>query len=88
VGVSFKNDTRGALFAALREDASILEEELGGSLRWEDRPDSGWAYFEVSLPSDPADESLWEEQHAWLQEKLEAIHRVMEPRLKGRVVAE
>src|SRR5690606_28369169 len=82
VGVSFKNHTRGELYAALREDAAVLEEELGATIRWEDRAEKAWSYFELSFPSDPADESRWEEQHAWLQEKLEAVYRAVELRVK------
>jgi hypothetical protein len=31
---------------------------------------------------DPNDRTGWPEQHAWLQEKLEAFHRVFGPRIK------
>jgi hypothetical protein len=85
VGVTFKGDAGLRLWEKMREDAATLEQELGGDILWEDRPDAGWAYFELSNSSDPEDESLWAVQHAWLQEKLEAIYRLMFPRLAESV---
>lgn len=84
VGVSFKAQTRGALFAALRDDAATLEEELGVSIRWEAFAEKSWPYFELSFSSDPSDESRWDEQHAWLQDKLERVYRMLELRAKSR----
>ena len=69
-------------FSKIHSDAKTLEHELGSELRWKEHPDGKWAYFELSNPLDPADESSWDAAHAWQQEKLEAFYRVIGPRFK------
>lgn len=82
VGVTFNGVTGHKFWAEIQNEAGALEQELGSKLSWEDHPEKEWAYFQLSNPSDPTDESLWEKQHAWLQEKLEVVHRVLRARLK------
>ena len=81
VGVTFRGEVGLKQFAGVRALGAMLEQELGGELYWEERPESGWAYFELSKMSDPADEASWTSQHAWLQEKLELIYRLLPPHL-------
>jgi hypothetical protein len=53
------------------------------SLEWRLMPNKKES--QIHLPewrTDPTDESMWPEQHAWLRERLEKLHRVFAPRVK------
>jgi len=81
VGISFNGEKAFKKWALLKDESATLDQELGAKLNWHDRPNADWAYLEMSLSSNPADESAWLMQHAWLREKLEALHRFVAPRL-------
>lgn len=77
-------DNAKGFFDALNEDKAIIETELGEPLNWERLNEGLHCRISISLKDvDPTDETQWSTQHAWIKEKLEKLHTVFSPRLKG-----
>jgi hypothetical protein len=72
-----------AIFHRLLAQRGAIEAELGEKLDWRERPDMKESHVVLELANqDPADESQWQTQHAWLAERLDALHRAFAPRVK------
>lgn len=70
-------------FHLLQKQQVPADAEFGETLDWrlmDDRKESQVHAGELS--SDPTDESKWPEQHKWLCERLERLHRSFSPRVK------
>ena len=71
-------------FTILERDKDNIEAELGEPLVWRNRPQNKTCQILlVRHGIDPLKESEWPEQHAWLLEKLEAVHKVFRTRVKS-----
>ena len=72
-----------AHFALLREDSEEIEQELGLSLEWDERPTAKYCIVDTYLKSDDVrNQNNWPELLEWMYEKLEDFHRVFAPRIK------
>ncbi|MFN4023215.1 MAG: DUF4268 domain-containing protein [Hyphomonas sp.] len=81
--VYINHDDAKAYFAELVDQKLDIEQKLGFALDWRELPGrKGCRIIVDKSISDPLDEQNWPEFFAWLQEKLEAIHRVFRPRLR------
>jgi hypothetical protein len=70
-------------FQQLLEERAAIEQELGTELEWQELPGKKGSYVVLRRQGvDPNDHEDWASQHAWLQEKLEAFHKVFGPRVK------
>jgi hypothetical protein len=70
-----------AWFAQLKADAAI-EKELGEALTWHDSPHGRACRIFLRRPANLRDRKDWPAQHGWMQQKLEALHRVFSLRAK------
>ena len=75
-------DGAKAFFGLLKRQKDEIEKELGYSLGWEEFPKSG-SIASYCDPVDPMDEEDWPRQHKWLADRLNTMHRVFAPRVKG-----
>lgn len=63
-------------FQLLRPYREVVEQELGYSLEWDERPDGQDTRVSISLDeADPDDEDDWPRQHEWLARHLNELHR-------------
>lgn len=70
-------------FRALFQDKEDIERELGVPLDWREIRGSKSSQIAARLTeTDPTKESDWGRQHEWLRDRLEALHRVLGPRVK------
>ena len=72
-----------AYFAALEQSREAIERELDLSLNWEGLPNSGSCRVATYRECDPTDESDWPKQHEWLADRLNRMHRVLAPHVRG-----
>lgn len=68
-----------AYFASLERDKSVIETNLGEALSWVNDPDVRASKIFLRRTADIRDRSDWPNQHEWLKQKLEALHRVFSP---------
>lgn len=81
--IYINHDDAKALFAALLSQRADIEAELGFALDWRELPGRKGCRILVEKPvRDPLDENQWPDFYAWLQVKLEAIQRVIRPRIR------
>jgi hypothetical protein len=67
----------------LLEDRAAIEGELGMNVEWRVLPAKKESHVVLRRSnSDPSRREEWPEQHAWIQDKLEAFHKVFGPRIK------
>ncbi len=71
-----------ARFNHLREEKEIIEADLGTELIWYDKAPSDRRIFLESRIPDVSDRDSWPEQHAWLVQTLETMHKVFSGRIK------
>lgn len=71
-------------YGLLHEQKNEIEAEFGGPLNWEERPDGQACHISCSLDSeiDLQNRENWPNQHRWIAEKLNALHKVFAPRVK------
>ena len=82
-GLYFEGVNAKALFHSLRQNKAEIERELGYPLAWEELPAGQDSRISIYLyDTDPEHKSDWMRQHAWLAERLNEMHRVLEPRVK------
>ena len=84
--VTFYDSKRDAQwFPLLLQQREEIDRELGAALPW-DNPPYGYKEGRMAVrlhEADFHDRSDWPRQHAWLREKLEALHRAFAPRVKA-----
>lgn len=74
------------IFKSLERNKTDIEREFGEALIWDETPDL--KSFRVYLQQDdvdPADESDWPSQHAWIKERLEKFQACFAQRVKELV---
>lgn len=70
------------LFYLLRDASEEIEQELGMSLIWDERPTAAYCIVDTALQSeDIKNQDNWPELLEWMYEKLETFHRVFAPRI-------
>ncbi|MCS7468515.1 DUF4268 domain-containing protein [Stieleria sp. ICT_E10.1] len=75
VMVTIGTDDSLVLFKLLEKDRTEYEARFGGPLEWLERPSRKQKLIKVELPgADPANREDWPRQHAWIHEKLNALH--------------
>ena len=71
-----------AYFNALEAEKEEIEKALGYSMTWYNPEDKRMCRIYLRRTCDLEARETWEEQHAWLAENLEKLHRVFAPRVK------
>jgi len=69
-------------FAALEAQKAALEAKVGEALSWHNPPEIKSAKVYLRRRAQLEDRDTWPEQHAWLRQKLEALHRTFGPVVK------
>jgi hypothetical protein len=73
-----------AFFHLLAAQKEAIERELGFALDWEELPEGQDSRISISLDdADPENEADWPRQHEWLGRRLNEMHRVLAPRVRG-----
>jgi hypothetical protein len=70
-------------FAAMEAQRETIENALGFALKWHNPEDKAAAKLYTRQPADFLDEQLWPQQFEWLRHRLETMHRVFSPIVKG-----
>lgn len=81
--VNVKPTCSKACFDALYRDREAIETEVGEALEWHNPPRKVECRIFIKRVANVRDEQSWPEQHAWLLDKLEVLHRVFSPRIKA-----
>jgi hypothetical protein len=71
-----------AHFACLESQKAPIEAELGEALTWHNPPEKKACRVYLRKPVALTDRARWPEYHAWLLQKLTALHRVFGPRVR------
>jgi hypothetical protein len=72
-----------AFFHLLAAQKDEIDRELGFALDWEELPTGQDSRISISLDDvDPENEADWTRQHEWLAKHLNAMHRVLAPRVR------
>lgn len=70
-------------FRMLREQCEEDAQSIfGDSLDWREMPSAKESQVYIRIDLDPTVRSNWDEQHRWLMEKLEELHKYFSPRIK------
>jgi hypothetical protein len=69
-------------FNALKEVREEIEQAIGESLNWQEHAEKRRC-ISIRQSADLEQRDVWEEQHAWLMEHLEAFYQVFAPRIKA-----
>ncbi|MCA9966193.1 MAG: DUF4268 domain-containing protein [Anaerolineales bacterium] len=73
-----------AFYHLLLQDRATIEAKIGSPLEWVNLPNRKQGEVNLYNQSfDPAQRSQWPQQHAWLQQTLEAFHHTFSPRIKA-----
>ncbi len=89
VRVFLEGPDRNAMFHLLHQERSDIEKEMDFRVDWEENPDKKSNIIVVrKTKADPADRDNWDNQHAWLLKKAEAIKKTIGERLKKMDVGE
>jgi len=80
--VEFFDQNAKAYFAALEAEKDEIEKAVGASLTWYNPEDKRVCRIYLRRTCDLEARGTWNEQHAWLTENLERLHRIFAPRVK------
>jgi len=69
-------------FHLLREMREPIEASAGLSFAWDEKPDKKESWIYIKKDFDPTERLAWNDQHQWLMEALEAMHRAFSQRIK------
>ncbi|WP_152050800.1 DUF4268 domain-containing protein [Tautonia marina] len=84
VELTFWYDQAQAYYTILSRDREAIEAEIGEPLEWQDQGDRRHSKIRIKREGvDLANRQEWPDQHQWLREKLECLHRVFVPRIKA-----
>ena len=73
-----------AFFGLLEQQREAIERELGYPLDWEGLPSGSDCRISSYLSNvDPEDEADWTNQHEWLAQRLNDMHRVFSQRVRA-----
>lgn len=72
-----------AHFNLLMQDKEAIEKEFGECLNWDELPEKKACRISIQREnSNPTNEDNWSEQHSWLIDRLDRMHRVFSSRVK------
>jgi hypothetical protein len=71
-----------AYFNLLRREQSTIESEFGEPLIWDSQPNRKACRIVLRKTVDLEDQNTWTDQHQWLVEKLDKMHKVFSDRIK------
>lgn len=71
-----------AYYALLEEQKEAIEKELGEPLIWHNPENKRASRAYIRKAVDLNNRQDWPNQHAWLREKLQKLHKVFSPRIK------
>jgi hypothetical protein len=74
--------TAQAYFAALAAERAAAEAEFGSPLTWYDAAANDRRIFVERRYPDVSDPTTWPEQHAWLADRIGALHRAFHDRVR------
>ena len=78
-----------AFFGLLREQQDDIEREYNHRLDWKELPKQAVSRIVHVLDDvDPFDEANWPQQHEWLADRLNAMHRVFSRRVQNLDLAD
>lgn len=78
-----RGNTAKPFFHLLRQQQEAVEEELGYPLEWEEKIDLSYSTIAIyQCDVNPDDETNWPQQHDWLAEHLNQLHRVFRQRIR------
>lgn len=83
VGLNCLGDDAKPHFRLLLEDREAIEQEIGGSLDWEELPNRKESKVVLRRPADPTEKADWASQHVWLAETLAKFHAAFSERVKA-----
>jgi hypothetical protein len=69
-------------FAALEAEKEAITTDLGYALSWHNPENSHTCRLYVRKSVNLRDQQTWLDQHRWLLERLEDLHRVFAPRVR------
>ena len=69
-------------YKLLEADKEQIEKETEAKLDWQELPEKIASRVILYKEADPTDEDDWENQHNWMQEKLETFNKVFRQRVK------
>lgn len=72
-----------AFYAFLEQQKEEIERELGEPLIWYNPDDAQLCRIFIQKTADIRQREDWDQQHAWLKEKLESLHQVFAPRVRA-----
>lgn len=70
----------------LDDDRDAIEKELGETLTWHNPEDKRLCRIYLRKSTNLEEKEKWSEQHEWLLQKLESLHKVFSDRVKKLVV--
>ena len=69
-------------FYSLKEQGDEIENQLGGQLEWEEKPNQNDSRITLRKGNtDSANETDWQNQHEWLATKVEQFYQIFKPRI-------
>jgi hypothetical protein len=72
-----------AHFHLLKKEQETIDQEVGDTLEWDERPGKKGAYIMLRWHDvDASNRSEWREQHLWLCEKLQKFYDSLAPRVQ------
>lgn len=83
VGIEVNTRQHPGWFHQLLLHREAVEQELGFSLDWEEKPTNKYSSALFRLDIDVRDEQNWPRAHAWMAERLSAIRRTFRPLVRA-----
>ena len=76
-------EDRLAIFNLLEKDKEAIEQELGSSLLWEEKPEKKSSHIIVrNTQMDPSHKNTWNQQQEWMLQQLEKFRQVFGARIR------
>jgi hypothetical protein len=82
IGIEVNNREHPTWYPQLIRETQAIEDELGFSLKWEERPDKKFAQITICKSSNMTDVGGWPDMHDWMIGQMQEIDKVFRPRLK------
>ena len=79
VGLDFHNKVQPSWFQQVLARRDQVEEQLGFSLDWMEKPGARLSQCRVRMPAGTSEKKKWPAAHKWMLEKMDAMDRVLRP---------
>ena len=80
--IELKGNHTTHYFDLLHADRAAIEDEIGEELVWHKPPGRQRRSMESRMATDFMDSNQWGEQYRWLLDRIEALHRILAPRIR------